>query len=125
MSFITTAMLPLNRYAQFSGRSSRREYWTFTLCVFACNLVAYTIFSIGLAMDIGILAGIGGIVYLAISLASLIPSLAVTVRRLHDTDRSGWAMLISIVPFGAIFLLIWLFTAGAPAANRFGPPPSV
>lgn len=125
MSFITTATLPLKRYAQFSGRSSRREYWTFTLCVFACNLVAYTILSIGLAMDSSVLAGIGGILYVAISLASLIPSLAVAARRLHDTDRSGWFMLISLVPFGAIFLLIWLLTAGAPAANRFGPPPSV
>jgi len=110
----------LQKYAVFSGRARRKEYWMF----FLFNLLI----SIGLAIVDGVAGlttaynvGILGAIY---SLAVLIPSLAVSIRRLHDTDRSGWWCLIGFVPLiGAIVLLIFFVMDGTPGDNRFGPSP--
>lgn len=61
------------------------------------------------------------IVYLVIFLATIIPATAVAVRRLHDTDRSGWWLLLSIVPLGFIVLIVWFVARGTQGTNRFGP----
>jgi uncharacterized membrane protein YhaH (DUF805 family) len=85
-----------------------------------CNIIAYIVVSI-----------VGNIIHLPFltalyGLAVLLPSLAVEIRRLHDTDRSGWWILIGLVPvIGGIWLLVLLCLAGTPAANRFGPPPAM
>ncbi len=104
----------LKKYAVFSGRARRKEYWMYTL--FVC--IFYVVFlGIGLAVDHPL---IGVLFYLAI----LVPSLAVTVRRLHDTGRTGWWVLIGLVPLvGAIVMLVFLCSEGESGANKFGANP--
>lgn len=104
----------LKNYAGFSGRARRKEYWMFTLFNV---IVAAVLAGVGAAIE----SGIPYVVYL---LATLIPSLAVVVRRLHDTGRSGWWMLISFVPLvGTIILLVFLASAGKAEDNQFGANP--
>ncbi|MTB52340.1 DUF805 domain-containing protein [Lewinella sp. W8] len=109
--------LALSKYAQFTGRSRRSEYWYF----FLVNLVVgWALQGLGIATDIGLLAGLAGLW----SLAMLIPGIAVGVRRLHDTGRSGWWLLIALVPLiGAILLIVWFATDSAPGSNEYGPNP--
>ena len=103
------------KFAEFSGRARRQEYWMFALFNFLAS-VAITIVE-------GIL-GTGGALGGLYSLAVLVPSLAVAARRLHDTDRSGWWMLIALVPIiGWIILLVFLCIDSRPGANRFGANP--
>jgi uncharacterized membrane protein YhaH (DUF805 family) len=104
----------LKNYANFSGRARRQEYWMF----FLINLIISLVLTF-----IEIKMHIFG-VSLLYNLAVLIPSLAVAVRRLHDTDRSGWWLLIGLVPLvGAIVLLIFFIIDGTPGNNRFGVSP--
>jgi uncharacterized membrane protein YhaH (DUF805 family) len=105
----------LKKYATFDGRARRKEYWMF----FLFNLII----SLALAFIEGIFGGPGvlGVLY---SLAVLVPSIAVTVRRLHDTGRSGWWILISLVPvIGWIVLLVFMLTDSHPGSNQYGPNP--
>jgi uncharacterized membrane protein YhaH (DUF805 family) len=110
----------LRKYAVFSGRARRKEYWMFAL--------VNTLVMIGLAVVGGVFgdeAGLGGLVlYLLYVAATLIPGLAVSVRRLHDTGRSGWWLLISVVPIvGPIVLLVFTVQDGEPGDNVFGANP--
>nr|WP_315229607.1 DUF805 domain-containing protein [uncultured Albidiferax sp.] len=111
----------LKKYAVFSGRAQRSEYWYFFLF--------YVLISLALGIADG-LAGsynqhagmglLGGI----FSIGMLLPSLGVSVRRLHDIDRSGWWLLIALVPVvGAIVLLVFCVRDSQPGTNRFGPNP--
>lgn len=105
----------LKKYAVFSGRARRKEYWMFILFNF--------IIVLGLGVVEG-LAGGPGVLGSLYSLAVLIPSIAVSVRRLHDTNRSGWWLLIGVVPLiGAIVLLIFVVQDSQPGENRYGPNP--
>lgn len=111
----------LRKYADFSGRARRSEYWYFALfyllICFALAFIDGLIGSMNAAAGIGILSGL-------FVLAMLIPSLAVTVRRLHDTDRSGWWFFISLVPLiGPIVLLVFSVQDSQAGANRFGSNP--
>ena len=107
-------LVVFERYAVFEGRAGRAEYWWFFLANFLISLVLQ-----GLGRGASILA----IVSLIYSLALLIPGLAVAVRRLHDTDKSGWWILISLVPLvGIIVLIVFLATDGDPGANQYGNP---
>ncbi|MCO6419748.1 DUF805 domain-containing protein [Siccirubricoccus sp. KC 17139] len=107
----------LRNYASFSGRASRSEFWFFFLFSILIQIV---ISVLGVVLP-DVLVGLLGI---AVSLALLLPSLAVTVRRLHDVGRSGWWMLIALVPLlGIVLLLVWYCTRGEPQPNRFGPNP--
>jgi uncharacterized membrane protein YhaH (DUF805 family) len=108
----------LKKYAVFGGRARRREYWMFTLI----NIIIVVL----LGMIEGVLGISTGQSILATiySLAVLLPAIAVGVRRLHDTDRSGWWMLIGLVPIlGALVLLIFAVQDSQPGQNRFGPNP--
>ena len=114
-------LLALNKYATFTGRSRRSEYWFFGLF--------YLIFVVALAFVDG-LAGTydqasgAGLFSSIFALALFIPSLAVAVRRLHDTDRSGWWLLISLIPLiGAIVILVFVLMDSTPGENRYGPNP--
>jgi uncharacterized membrane protein YhaH (DUF805 family) len=102
----------LKKYAVFEGRAARTEYWMFVLF----NLIVSVVLSIVDRM-IGIHAL--GVLY---SLAVLLPSIGVGIRRLHDTDRSGWWLLIALVPFvGWIVLLYFVVQDSTPGDNQYGP----
>ena len=105
----------LKKYADFSARARRTEYWLF----FLFNLV--------IAMLLGVVdyvLGTPGIIGMIFALAILIPSIAVAVRRLHDTDRSGWWLLMAFIPIiGTIVLLIFMVLDSNPGNNRFGANP--
>lgn len=129
-------LLPLKRYAQFSGRSRRKEYWMFVLLIIIIYVIAMILDSLlgfgtttryADVTDAGAAVGFnssGGIITGLAMLALFIPSLAVAIRRLHDTDRSGWWVLIGLVPLiGAIVLLVFYCTDGTRGPNRFGPDP--
>ncbi|HKT14372.1 MAG TPA: DUF805 domain-containing protein [Allosphingosinicella sp.] len=154
-------LMPLKRYAEFSGRSRRKEYWMFVLGVILLYIVCLVLlFAVGglagaaiqpgtapsmtgMLMGLGVFGLIIGIIWLAL----LIPSLAVTVRRLHDTDRTGWwilapygplilaigsaglqsttlALLLNLLSLaGGIALLVFTLLDGTKGPNRFGEDP--
>jgi len=102
----------LKKYAVFSGRARRKEYWMFFLF--------HLIISFVIGFTEGFL-GSSGVVGILYSLAVLIPTIAVSVRRLHDTGRSGWWLLIGLIPLiGAIVLLVFMVQEGKNAQNDFG-----
>ena len=105
------------KYAVFGGRSGRQEYWYFVLF----HVIAYVLLSI----IAGIIGGrIGGGLLSLYTAAVSLPGLAATVRRLHDTNRSGWWILISLVPFvGAIVLLVFLAQESHAVENQYGSRP--
>lgn len=119
----------LRHYAQFSGRARRAEYWMFALFNWLMSWGFYIMLvmmgatgertqdlppaALGLAMA-----------YALFALAMLIPSLAVAVRRMHDTNRSGWWLLIALIPgIGALVLFVFLILDGTRGPNRFGDDP--
>ena len=111
------ATLPLKKYAEFTGRARRKEYWMFVLLVFAIYIVAAIIDGI-LGMG-GMIAGAYGPLMTIAALALLIPSIAVGARRLHDTNRSGWWLLIGLIPIvGSIILLVFFILEGTRGANQ-------
>lgn len=142
-------LLPLKRYADFKGRSRRKEYWMFVLL----NLIVSTVLlgplvvsiisnadALDLAddtADLDALASAGPVglafagVYILWALAIFIPSIALTIRRLHDRDMSGWwylgLVVVSLVPvigsLGSIALLVLMALPGTAGPNRFGPDP--
>ena len=111
----------LKKYAVFSGRARRKEYWMFVLF----NLIFYCVlFFIEKIAGITPISNYYSILATIYSLAVLIPSLAVTVRRLHDTNRSGLWLLNALVPFvGPIILLVFLAADSQPGENQYGPNP--
>ena len=108
----------LKKYAVFSGRARRKEYWTF----FLVNSIIFVIFFIvGVFGDPSGIEGMLGGLY---SLGVFVPLIAVSVRRLHDTNRSGWWYLISFVPLvGAIVLLVFTVQDSQEGDNKYGPNP--
>src|SRR5262245_32636211 len=102
------AKRPIDKYSDFSGRASRPEYWWFILAGFTASLIATIVDSI---IGFRLVAGYGPLTLL-IGLGLLAPSLAVGARRLHDTDRSGWWMLLAIVPLANLLLIYFLVLEG-------------
>lgn len=118
-------IMPYKRYADFSGRSRRKEYWMFTLFI----IIVYAILII-LGGGLGSLAnpdagmGLGGILLLAFVAATFIPALAVQVRRFHDQGKSGWMVLLGFIPLiGGIIVLVFMCMEGTKGANEYGPDP--
>jgi uncharacterized membrane protein YhaH (DUF805 family) len=121
MSPIDWATRPLKKYADFSGRAPRAEYWWFVLAVIVFEIIAMIIDSL---IGTGGVVGTYGWVWLLFVLAVFIPSISVAVRRLHDIDRSGWWILIAFVPIIGLIMLIYWYTQGSdPGDNRYGPNP--
>lgn len=111
----------LRNYAGFSGRARRKEYWMFLLFHIIFLVIAIILDNmLGLAFkDLGY-----GPIYLIYTVAVLIPALAVAIRRLHDTGRSGWYILISLIPFiGSLILLVFFASAGDVDDNEYGSDP--
>jgi uncharacterized membrane protein YhaH (DUF805 family) len=105
----------LKQYADFNGRASRTEFWMFVLfnIIFAvaANIIDYIL-------------GTGYVFNMIYNLAILVPSIAVSVRRLHDINKSGWLLLVSLIPvIGIIWLIILFVTEGTPGENQYGPNP--
>ena len=102
-----------SKYVTFSGRANRPEFWWFMLFVWLGTIAASIIDSAAL--------GNYGLVSTIFGLGVLLPNIAVTVRRLHDTDRSGWWYFLFLIPLvGIIILIIWFCQRGTPGRNRFG-----
>lgn len=109
------------RNFSFSGRARRREYWMFVLFVVLIEIILGVVdHALGTRSEEGGIGFLGGIFALGI----LIQSIAVAVRRLHDTGRSGWWILINLLPIlGSIVWLILMLLEGEPRDNRYGPDP--
>mgnify|MGYP001058183099 FL=1 len=111
------AFEPLKKYAQFSGRSRRAEYWQYALFI---GIVYVVLAVLAAASKSSVVFGLLAVFYLGI----LVPSLAVGVRRLHDTGKSGWWLLFGIVPIvGEITLLVFTCLDSQPGPNQYGPNP--
>ena len=111
-----------DNYANFSERARRKEYWGFVVINLVATIIAAildNILGITISPEIPY-----GPIYGIYTLAVIIPSLAVAVRRLHDVGKSGWFLLIALIPLvGAIWLLVLYFTDGQPGNNAYGPNP--
>lgn len=106
-----------DNYANFMGRARRQEYWMFAFVNLIIMLILNTIDRVVFSADIAILSSIYG-------LAILIPGIAVAVRRLHDTDRSGWWVLLGLIPIvGTLILIVIMCFDSTLGTNRFGPNP--
>jgi uncharacterized membrane protein YhaH (DUF805 family) len=104
------------KYAVFGGRAGRQEYWYFVLF----NILAYILLSI----IAGIIGKIGASLLSLYAVAVFLPGLAASIRRLHDTNRSGWRLLIMAIPgIGAIVLLVFLAQESHAIENQYGPCP--
>jgi uncharacterized membrane protein YhaH (DUF805 family) len=106
----------MKRYADFAGRSIRSEYWYWVLFSLIASIILSIIDSI--VFD----RSSNGPFEIIFSLATLIPSIAVGIRRLHDIDKSGWWVLISLTIVGIIPLIYWYCQPGTPGKNNFGAP---
>ncbi|MFI9123725.1 DUF805 domain-containing protein [Streptomyces bikiniensis] len=107
----------LKKYAVFSGRARRKEFWMFQLF----NVIAGIIL-----MTVDMLLGTYPLLYAVYALGVFLPSLGLSVRRLHDTGRSGWWLLIGLVPFvGGIVLLVFTVLEGEQQQNAYGPNPKL
>ena len=102
----------MQKYAKFDGRAMRPEFWWWTLFSLIVSVVLYLI---DMMLGTQLLQPIW-------VLATLLPAIGVSVRRLHDIDKSGWWLLIAITIIGAFVLLYWYCQPGTPGDNRFGPP---
>jgi uncharacterized membrane protein YhaH (DUF805 family) len=112
----------LRKYADFSGRARRSEYWFFTLFNVLITIVL-ALLGLNLVRLLGLNAnGALGLAYLYL-LVTLLPTLAVSVRRLHDIGLSGWWYLIVFVPFGGLVLTVLAIIDSQAGTNRFGPNP--
>lgn len=121
MSFTAAVRSALSQYVGFGGRARRSEYWWFFLFGLLVSIVTSIL---DMVLGTNFENSSNGLFNLIAGLAFLLPSLAVAVRRLHDTDRSGWWILIGLIPIlGAIVLLVFFVQDGTPGPNRFGPSP--
>ena len=118
------------KYATFSSRASRSEYWRWTLVSVGVGIILNILINAGSTTTIdgttpGPGAGLGTILLVIWGLATIVPSLALTVRRLHDSNKSGWLILLGLIPFaGAIILFVFAVLAPDPAGQRFDQPTS-
>ena len=118
MGFTQAVKTCLAKYVDFQGRAQRSEYWYFVLAYFlllvAAALIAYML-------------GGGRAIFPVLGLVLLgifLPSLAAQVRRLHDTNASGWWILLAFIPYvGGLIMLVWFCLPGTKGENRFGPDP--
>jgi len=114
--FTGSVVVCINQYATFKGRAPRAEYWYFVLFTILLGFGAGIVDAVWL--------GNSKVVANVVSLAFLLPTVAVHVRRLHDLDRVGWWLWLWLVPIiGWLILFVWACTAGKSKTNRFGPDP--
>ena len=122
-----------DNYANFNGRARRKEYWMFTLFFFLITVVIYFLFALLAFFMAGDLINLMNIEWVPVVLGfsiiiyfliHLVPSIAVTVRRLHDTGKSGWLYLLTIIPYiGSLIIFIFTVIEGDKGDNKYGPDP--
>lgn len=127
-------LMPLRRYADFSGRSRRREFWMFQLL----NVIVVAVFMVLIFASIpwsgigepgappeqpGPLFWVGFSLAMLWALGTLIPGIAVQVRRFHDQDKTGWLWLLNFLPFGGFIVLVFMCFEGTRGDNSYGPDP--
>ncbi|MCQ2243252.1 MAG: DUF805 domain-containing protein [Bacteroidaceae bacterium] len=121
MTFTKSIKTCFSKYADFTGRATRSEYWWFYL--YYLLLMLFSLIMIGSGKPMLIIGIIAALAWTA----SIIPYLAVTIRRLHDTDHSGWNLLLCVIPYiGSVWLLYVFFLnckRSDPAENEYGPVP--
>ncbi|GBE24204.1 inner membrane protein YhaI [bacterium BMS3Bbin02] len=116
MTFTESIYTCFSKYATFSGRASRPEYWWFALFLYAGSLA--------LRIAFGFNASGPSTLQIVFGLGTLLPGLAVAVRRLHDTNRSGAYLFIGLIPIVGIFVILWMLTnPGSPGPNTYGETP--
>ena len=102
----------LKNYCNFEGRATRREFWMFFLFTFIIGFI------------LGLFGKVGMYISYAVSLALLLPNLGLSARRLHDINKSGWLLLLGLIPLvGAIILIVWFCKEGDKGANQYGEEP--
>lgn len=129
MTFTQTIPAVLSKYATFTGRAARPEFWWWTLFVLLLGVATSLIDHFFIASMLGFEAFTEETpqpLSMLVSLGLMLPGLAVGVRRLHDLNRSGWWMFIILIPLIGVLVLLWWFVKkGNAGANEFGPPPGV
>ncbi|WP_084125047.1 DUF805 domain-containing protein [Demequina sp. NBRC 110054] len=145
MGFGEAIKVCFSKYADFSGRARRSEYWWFQLFIFLIEIPFQIVFWILYAMAFAPVFSqaeadgtipesafddfnvtplvIGSILLLAVAIALFLPSLAVVIRRLHDTGRSGWWILLGLIPGGSIVIFVFTILDSEPGTNAYGPNP--
>lgn len=120
-NFVEIALFEIiKKYAKFEGRANRPQFWYFVLTEFLA------FFILEILCVIPFVNIIAGLALLVLGLGLIVPALAVSVRRLHDTNKSGWWLLLYFVPFvGAIVILVFLCLEGTKGANMYGDEPVV
>ena len=118
MDFQTSIKTCFNKYAVFSGRASRSEFWWFALFILIIGMIGWIID----VMIFGYSSDVTGPMGWIITIATALPSLAVGARRLHDTDKTGWWQLLWITIIGGILVLIWQATMSENKKNKYGRP---
>ena len=118
MDFQTSIKTCFNKYADFSGRALRSEFWWFVLFSFLGGIIT-TIIDI---MILGYSIESYGPVNIIFSVVLILPGIAVTARRLHDINKSGWWQLIELTIIGILLILVWNITEGEKKKNKYGPP---
>ena len=133
-NLITAYKSMFKKYAQFNGRSRRSEYWLASVMNLIIIMAFYLIMFIPMMVDIvnygeptgatGGLMIVFGLLIFVYAVAVFVPSLAMSVRRLHDTGRSGWFLLLNLIPYiGGIIVFVFSVLDSQPGANQYGPNP--
>ena len=116
----------LHQYVDFRGRARRKEYWMFVLInIMFAALAAILDNFLGTTMQLAGEQLPYGFVYIVYGLFMLMPNLAVAVRRLHDTGKSGWYILLSFIPIIGMILIVFLLMDSQPETNKWGPNPKL
>jgi len=118
MNIQTAVKTCFSKYATFSGRASRSEYWFFYLFTIIASIVTWVIDT----MLLGYSAEDTGAISLIFQIIIILPSIAVGARRLHDIGKSGWWQLLILTLIGIILLIVWFATIGSSKKNKFGNP---
>ena len=108
----------MQRYVDFNGRATRAQFWQFVLAVAVLLLLAAFLDGV-FDLRVGLSESVLG---LAVGVAHFVPFVAISVRRLHDTDRSGWWYLVNAIPLGSIIFLVLVCIPSTPDTNNYGPP---
>ena len=124
MTFTSAIATCLRKFADFSGRARRSEYWKFMLFTMIIEALSTVIFSTIIPLTVEISGVEISLVYLAVCLIFYLPKLSVSVRRLHDIGKSGWFYFISLIPVvGQIIFFIWCVKDSEARTNKYGKDP--